>query len=65
MRLIPVGAAVISLVIKQWSTSIVLIVVTLFNAGRAASGGQGRERDECAPADDEGDRAGIRSWPKE
>jgi hypothetical protein len=35
MQLIPVGAAVISLVIKQWSTSIVLILITLFNVWSA------------------------------
>ena len=32
MQLILVGAAIVSLVIKQWSTAIVLIVITLFNA---------------------------------
>ena len=32
MQLILVGAAVVSLVIKQWSTAIVLFVITLFNA---------------------------------
>jgi P-type Ca2+ transporter type 2C len=44
MQLILVGAAIVSLLIKQWSTAIVLIVITLFNAlvglrqaGKAAS----------------------------
>ena len=32
MQLILVGAAIVSLVIRQWSTAIVLIVITLFNA---------------------------------
>jgi P-type Ca2+ transporter type 2C len=32
MQLILVGAAVVSLVIREWSTAIVLIVITLFNA---------------------------------
>ena len=32
MQLILVGAAIVSLVIKEWSTAIVLIVITLFNA---------------------------------
>jgi Ca2+-transporting ATPase len=32
MQLILVGAAIVSLVIKQWSTAIVLIIITLFNA---------------------------------
>src|SRR5271157_6291784 len=32
MQLILVGAAIVSLVIKEWSTAIVLIVFTLFNA---------------------------------
>ena len=32
MQLILVGAAIVSLVIKQWSTAIVLFVITLFNA---------------------------------
>ncbi len=32
MQLILVGAAVVSLAIKQWTTAIVLIVITLFNA---------------------------------
>ena len=32
MQLILVGAAIVSLVIKEWSTAIVLAVITLFNA---------------------------------
>jgi Ca2+-transporting ATPase len=32
MQLILVGASIVSLVIKQWSTAIVLIVISLFNA---------------------------------
>ena len=32
MQIILVGAAIVSLVIRQWSTAIVLIVITLFNA---------------------------------
>ena len=32
MQLILVGAAIVSLVIRQWSTAIVLIIITLFNA---------------------------------
>jgi len=32
MQLILVGAAIVSLVIKEWTTAIVLIVITLFNA---------------------------------
>jgi P-type Ca2+ transporter type 2C len=32
MQIILVGAAIVSLVIKQWTTAIVLIVITLFNA---------------------------------
>jgi Ca2+-transporting ATPase len=32
MQIILVGATVVSLLIKQWSTAIVLIVITLFNA---------------------------------
>jgi Ca2+-transporting ATPase len=32
MQLILVGAAIVSLLIQQWSTAIVLIVITLFNA---------------------------------
>ena len=32
MQLILVGASIVSLVIKEWSTAIVLIVITLFNA---------------------------------
>jgi Ca2+-transporting ATPase len=32
MQIILVGAAIVSLLIKQWSTAIVLIVITLFNA---------------------------------
>ena len=32
MQIILVGAAVVSLVIQQWATAIVLIVITLFNA---------------------------------
>ena len=32
MQLILVGASVVSLLIKEWSTAIVLIVITLFNA---------------------------------
>ena len=32
MQIILVGAAIVSLVIKQWTTGIVLIVITLFNA---------------------------------
>ena len=32
MQLILVGAAIVSLAIKEWSTAIVLIVITLFNA---------------------------------
>ena len=32
MQLILVGAAIVSLVIQQWSTAIVLVVITLFNA---------------------------------
>ena len=32
MQLILVGAAIVSLVIKEWSTAIVLFVITLFNA---------------------------------
>jgi len=32
MQLILVGAAIVSLVIQEWSTAIVLIVITLFNA---------------------------------
>ena len=32
MQIILVGASIVSLVIKEWSTAIVLIVITLFNA---------------------------------
>ena len=32
MQLILVGAAIVSLAIKEWTTAIVLIVITLFNA---------------------------------
>ena len=32
MQIILVGASVVSLIIKQWTTAIVLIVITLFNA---------------------------------
>jgi Ca2+-transporting ATPase len=32
MQIILVGAAIVSLLVKQWSTAIVLIVITLFNA---------------------------------
>ena len=32
MQIILVGAAIVSLLIKEWSTAIVLIVITLFNA---------------------------------
>ena len=32
MQIILVGASIVSLVIKQWTTAIVLIVITLFNA---------------------------------
>jgi len=32
MQIILVGAAIVSLVIKEWSTAIVLVVITLFNA---------------------------------
>ena len=49
MQIILVGAAIVSLVIKEWSTAIVLIVITLINAVVGpAPGGQGRERDERA-----------------
>ena len=47
MQLILVGAAIVSLVIKEWSTAIVLGGDHAVQcAGRAASGRQGRERDE-------------------
>ena len=60
MQLILVGAAIVSLVIKEWTTAIVLIVITLFNAFVGLrQAGQGRERDERAPVDDEGDGAGA------
>ena len=60
MQLILVGAAVVSLVIKEWTTAIVLIVIyALQRRGRAAPGGQGGERHERPAVDDEGDGAGA------
>ena len=59
MQIILVGAAIVSLVIKQWTTGIVLIVITLFNALIELPGRQGRERDEHASVDDEGRGAGT------
>src|SRR6516165_4709633 len=32
MQIIPSGAAIVSLAIKEWSTAVVLIVLTVFNA---------------------------------
>src|SRR5271169_5248322 len=32
MQIILIGASIVSLLIRQWSTAIVLIVITLFNA---------------------------------
>ena len=60
MQIILVGAAIVSLVIQQWATAIVLFVITLFNAlVGLRQAGQGRERDERAPVDDEGHGAGA------
>ena len=49
MQIILVVAAVVSLVIKEWSTAVLLVVLTVVNAVVGpAPGGQGRERDERA-----------------
>ena len=60
MQIILVAAAIVSLAIKEWSTAVLLLLLTVLNAvvGPAA-GGQGRERDERAQVDDEGDRPGA------
>ena len=53
MQLILVAAAVVSLVIKEWSTAVLLVVLTLLNAvvglrqeGKAESARNVRERQE-------------------
>ena len=49
----------VSLLIAEWSTAILLLVADRAERGdRPAPGGQGRERDERAQVDDEGDGPG-------
>ena len=58
MQIILVGAAIVSLAIKEWSTGVAAARDhRAQRRGRPASGGQGRERDERAEGDGEGDRA--------
>ena len=60
MQIILVAAAVVSLPIKEWSTAVLLLAADRAQrGGRPAAGGQGRERDERAQVDDEGDRPGA------
>ena len=60
MQIILVVAAVVSLLIKEWSTAVLLVAADgAERGGRAAAGGQGRERHERAQVDDEGDRPGA------
>ena len=59
MQIILVAAAVVSLLIKEWSTAVLLIALTVLNAVVGMrQAGQGRERHERAQVDDEGDRPG-------
>ena len=56
----PLAAAVVSLVIAEWGTAVLLIVLTLLNAVIAhRPGGQGGERDERPQLADEGDARGC------
>ena len=72
MQIILVGAAVVSLVIQEWGTARPAARPDRAQRGRRpAPGGQGRERDERAQVDDEGDgpgaarrRRGARSPPR-
>ena len=58
MQLILVGAAVVSLLIKQWTHGRRPgRDLALQRPDRAPPGRQGGERDECAAVDDEGNRA--------
>ncbi len=42
MQMILLAAAIVSLAIKEWSTGVLLIVITVLNAGRGpAPGGKG------------------------
>ena len=55
MQVILVGAAIVSLAIKEWSTGVLLLVDHRDQRGGGpATGGQGRERDERAAGDGEG-----------
>ena len=54
------AAAIVSLAIKEWSTGVLLILITVLNAVVGLrQEGKAAERDERAPGDGEGDRAGT------
>jgi len=59
MQIILVGASVVSLVIKQWSTAIVLFVLSLVNAITGLRQEGKAESAKCAQVDDGGDRQGT------
>ena len=60
MQIILVAAAVVSLLVKEWSTACSCSSADRAERGRRpAPAGQGRERDERAQVDDEGDRQGA------
>ena len=72
MQIILVAAAIVSLAIKEWSTGVLLVLITVLNAVVGLrQEGKARERDERAQGDGQGDRAraprrvrGARSRPR-
>ena len=59
MQIILVAAAIVSLAIKEWSTGVLLILITVLNAVVGLrQEGKARERDERAQGDGQGNRAG-------
>ena len=63
MQLILLAAAVVSLVIKEWSTGVLLLLITgIERSGGAAAGRQGGERHERAAGDGEIQRARAARW---
>jgi len=59
MQLILCGAAVVSLLVKEWSTAVLWYFLTVLNAVVGLRQEARRKRDERAQVDDEGDGPGA------